>query len=376
MKIVADQNIPQVADAFADLGEVELRPGREIRREHLRDCRCLLIRTVTRVDRELLEGTPVEFVGTATIGTDHIDLDYLEGAGIACSNAAGCNAEAASEYVISGLFALARERGFDPLARRAGIVGCGNVGSRLVHKLETLGIECLVNDPPLEQAGDRRRDWVDLDRLLGECDFLSLHVPLTRGGAHPTFHLFDDARLRQLRDGCLLANAARGEVVDNSALLALLGERQDLIVFLDTWEGEPLVNRDLLCRVDLATPHIAGYSVEGRLRGTQMILDAACRHFGQESRWHMTQRLPPPQRIDGPLESWSELFRRHCDIRRDHDALLVGADFDDAAFAAHFDGLRRVYPDRLEYERFSIDAADTTLLPAALQNLGFQIQAP
>jgi len=152
VRIVADQNIPRVADAFADLGEVELLPGREIRRDRLRDCRCLLVRTVTRIDAALLDGTAVEFVGTATIGTDHIDLDYLASAGIACSNAAGCNAEAAAEYVVSGLFALSARKGFDPFGLRAGIVGHGNVGKRLRQKLEILGIDYRICDPPLAAA--------------------------------------------------------------------------------------------------------------------------------------------------------------------------------------------------------------------------------
>lgn len=378
MRIVADQNIPHVADAFRDLGEVELLPGREIGREHLRDCRCLVTRTVTKVNRDLLEDSAVEFVGTATIGTDHIDLVYLETAGIGFSNAAGCNAEAASEYVISGLFSLARRLGFDPFARRAGIVGYGNVGSRLVAKLEALGIECLVNDPPLERPGGSKRDLVDLDTILRQCDLVSLHVPLTGDGAHPTYHLFEDNRLAQLLPGCLLVNAARGEVVDNAALSRLLAERDDLLVFLDTWEGEPRINRDLLHRVNLATPHIAGYSVEGRLRGTQMVLDAACRHFGLNSSWHMNQLLPEPRRLELPAidsagEFWRRLFRAHFDITRDHDALLAGADLGDDDLARHFDALRRVYDDRLEYDRFEISTAGAELPVETLTRLGFHL---
>ena len=378
MKILADQNIPCVAEAFSDLGDVRLMPGRDIRREHLQDCQCLVIRTVTRVNQDLLDDTPVEFVGTATIGTDHIDLEYLQERGIGCSNAAGCNAEAASEYVISGLFALSQRKDLDPFRLRAGIVGYGNVGSRLHHKLDTLGIECLVCDPPLQENGDTRQSFVDLDRILRECDFISLHVPLTRSGSHPTFHLLDNERLQKLRPGCLLVNAARGEVVDNPALVAVLRQRDDLTVFLDTWEGEPLVLRELLQRVDLATPHIAGYSVEGRLRGTQMILDAACAFFGRESGWHMSDQLPPGKKIGstaiGPgLDAWQALFHEHCDIWRDHEALLAGARFDDSAFAAHFDGLRRVYPDRLEYERFCVDRQLTGLPSTTLRQLGFQV---
>ena len=279
MKILADQNIPQVAAAFGDLGEVELMPGREIGPVHLQDCRCLITRTVTRVDAALLQDTPVEFVGTATIGTDHIDLDYLADSGIGFSNAAGCNAEGASEYVISGLFALSQRKGFDPLQMRAGIVGFGNVGSRLQQKLAALGIEYLVCDPPLQDSGKSSQAFVDLDTILRECNLISLHVPLTQSGMHPTFHLLHAKRLQSLGTGCVLINAARGEVIDNHALLQLLNQRDDLRVFLDTWENEPVVSRELLQRVDLATPHIAGYSVEGRLRGTQMVLDATCKHF-------------------------------------------------------------------------------------------------
>ena len=377
MKILADQNIPCVADAFRDLGEVTLMPGREIKREHLTDCQCLIIRTVTRVDATLLDDTPVEFVGTATIGTDHIDLDYLAKSNIGCSNAADCNAEAASEYVISGLFALAQRKEFDPFKLKAGIVGFGNVGSRLHQKLDTLGIECLVCDPPLQEAGTSSQDFVDLDTILQECNFISLHVPLIHAGKHPTFHLLNAERLQHISDGCLLVNAARGEVVDNQALLNVLKQRDDLRVFIDTWENEPNLLRELLQRVNLATPHIAGYSVEGRLRGTQMVLDAACKHFRLSSSWHMSQQFPPDQNLvlhasDATTTAWYDLFNQNADIWRDHEAFTAGSNFDDATFARHFDALRRVYPDRLEYERFIVQHQDTGIPADVLLQLGFR----
>ena len=378
MKILADQNIPQVAAAFGDLGEVELMPGREIRRADLQDCHCLITRTVTRVDAALLQHTPVAFVGTATIGTDHIDLDYLADSNIGFSNAAGCNAESASEYVISGLFALSRRKGFDPLQMRAGIVGFGNVGSRLRQKLDALGIECLVCDPPLQDSGQSSQAFVDLDTILRECNLISLHVPLTHGDIYPTYHLMNAKRLQLLHDGCVLINAARGEVVDNQALLELLTRRDDLHVFLDTWENEPLVSRGLLQRVDLATPHIAGYSVEGRLRGTQMVLDAAASHFNLSPGWHMSQQLPARRELHcratgSRLEFWQDLLQQHCDIWRDHDAFITGANLDDDEFSAHFDGLRRVYPDRLEYERFSSRQDSYRWPGTVLAALGFEV---
>ena len=377
MKILADQNIPEVAQAFRDLGEVILMPGRDIRPQHLQDCQCLITRTVTRVDATLLEGSAVEFVGTATIGTDHMDLDYLQRSNIGYSNAAGCNAEGAAEYVISGLFELSRQKEFDPFKLKAGIVGFGNVGSRLFAKLKALGIDCLLCDPPLQKSDRSDQSFAPLDVILAECNFISLHVPLARDGEHPTFHLFDTERLHQLAQNCVLVNAARGEVIDNAALLQLLHQRDDLNVYLDTWENEPLVSRKLLQRVDLATPHIAGYSVEGRLRGTQMVLDAACAHFKCNSSWQMSAQLPTAKALDvgqtnSTLESWQELFRRHWDIRSDHEAFVAGVDFDDETFAKHFDSLRRVFPDRLEYDRCRVTQQRDKLTLQKLQQLGFK----
>ena len=378
MKIVADENIPQVYEAFSDLGEVKLLPGRLIERKHLLDCQCLLVRTVTQIDHRLLDDTAVEFVGTATVGTDHVDLIYLENNHIAFSNAAGCNAEAASEYVISGLFALSEHKGFDPFELKAGIIGCGNIGSRLLQKLQALGIETLINDPPLEEAGTLDYQFVDLDTIISECNFISLHMPLMREGDHPTWHLFDQQRLQALRKNCVLVNAARGPVVDNHALLALLDRRADLTVFLDTWENEPDISRSLLQKVDLATPHIAGYSIEGRLRGTQMTLDAACEHFSLASSWQLSKLLPEPITIEtrasaNGLVFWQQLFTRHHDIWQDHLALTQSSTLSDAEFALHFDSLRRVYPQRFEYERYHFPANTHGKVAAVARKLHLNI---
>jgi len=378
VKIVADKNIPQVREAFSGLGEVELLPGRQIEQEHLLDCQCLVVRTVKQIDASLLHDTAVEFVGTATIGTDHVDLNYLEKNRIAFSNAAGCNAEAASEYVISGLFALSERKGFDPFKLKAGIIGCGNVGSRVQQKLQALGIGTLINDPPLEAAKTSEYKFVDLKTILGECNFITLHVPLTKAGDHPTWHLFDQQRLQKLRNNCVLVNAARGPVVDNQALLDLLDRRTDLTVFLDTWENEPDISRTLLEKVDLATPHIAGYSVEGRLRGTQLILDAACKHFSLTSNWRMSSLLPEPIAIEtqapaNDLKFWQQLFAEHHDIWQDHRALTHSSTLSDAEFAMHFDSLRKVYPQRFEYERYRLPETTDKKATAIARKLHFKI---
>ena len=377
MKIVADQNIPQVYEAFSDIGEVELLPGREIARKHLLDCQCLLVRTVTQINENLLHDTAVEFVGTATVGTDHVDLNYLEQNQISFSNAAGCNAEGVSEYVINGLFALSERRGFDPFDLMAGIIGCGNIGSRLLQKLQALGIETLINDPPLEEAGTPDYQFVDLDTILSECNFITLHVPLTREGDHPTFHLFNQERLQQLNRNCILVNAARGSVVDNAALLNLLERRFDLTIFLDTWENEPDISRALLQKVDLATPHVAGYSVEGRLLATQMILDKACKHFSAKSNWRLSQILPKTIDLridasDNQLRFWQRLFVQHYDIWQDHLALTHSQDMNDADFSRHFDSLRKDYPNRFEYARYRITTTANKKAAAMARKLLFQ----
>ena len=220
--------------------------------------------------------------------------------------------------------------------------------------------------------------WVDLDTILSECNFITLHVPLTKGGNYPTWHLFDQACLNKLRKDCILVNAARGPVVDNGALLDLLDLRPDLTIFLDTWENEPDISRALLEKVDLATPHIAGYSVEGRLRGTQMILDAACRHFSLASNWRMENLLPEPislnfEPFSTDLACWQHLFRSHHDIWQDHDALTQSTQMDNQNFANHFDSLRKVYPDRFEYERYSLTGTANKNANAIARKLRFRI---
>ncbi len=378
MKIVADENIPFVEQAFGQIGEVTTLPGREMQARDLEDCEILLVRSVTRVDESLIGEAPLRFVASATIGTDHVDLDYLEQSGIGFANAPGCNAESAAEYVIGALFHLSETKGFDPFSLRAGIVGHGNVGSRLRRKLETLGIETLLNDPPKQRLGQDRFNYVSLQTLFDECDFISLHVPLTRDGRDPTWHLLDRHWLSELRPGCILFNAARGAVIDNRALSELLGQRHDLTVFLDTWEGEPEIDLKLLQQVDLASPHIAGYSVEGRLRGTQMIHDALCHQLGIESHWFLQDHLPPLQPLEiggdgsGRLEDWQRLFAVHYPIGQDDAALRALAENPKCA-ASGFDRLRRDYPARYEYPQYTVTSDITNGFRTRLQRLGFYL---
>ena len=226
MRIVADENIPLLDAFFSGFGDIHRYPGRTLDRAAVADADILLVRSVTRVTRELLEGTPVRFVGTCTIGTDHLDLDYFHQAGIQWSSAPGCNARGVVDYVLGSLLTLAEIEGVELASRTYGIVGAGQVGGRLIKVLRGLGWNVLVCDPPRQAA--EGGDYVSLDEIVARCDVISLHTPLNKTGDLPTWHLFDRTRLQQLKHGAWLINAARGPIVDNSALREVLLEREDL----------------------------------------------------------------------------------------------------------------------------------------------------
>ncbi|MXR70360.1 DUF3410 domain-containing protein [Shewanella sp. JBTF-M18] len=293
MKIVADENMPYVEALFADLGEVVMVDGRTLTQAQVKDADVLLVRSVTKVNKSLLDGCDrLKFVGSATIGMDHLDLDYLKQRGIFCTNAPGCNAVAVGEYVFNAMLELAR-RFHSPLkGKTVGIVGAGNTGTALQKCLEAYGVKTLLNDPLLEQSGDDR-EFVSLDELVERCDVISLHVPLTRDGEHPTHYLFDKARLNALAEDTWLLNCCRGEVIDNRALIEVKQQRSDLKLVLDVWEGEPLPLPELVPLVEIATPHIAGYSLEGKARGTFMLYQALMAQLGKQVDKSLSSLLPP-----------------------------------------------------------------------------------
>jgi erythronate-4-phosphate dehydrogenase len=348
MRIVADPNIPFVQEAFGPLGGVRLVPGREIKAGAVRDADALLVRSVTPVNAALLDGSPVKFVATATIGTDHIDLAHLSAKGIGFASAQGSNANSVAEYVVAAMLEMARRRKFRLRDRTLGVIGIGHVGSRVVHNAETLGIRVLANDPPRARA-KKTSPFVPLEHLLAEADIITLHVPLTREATNATFHLFDKDRLNLLKNRQpILINTSRGAVVDNPALLkAIDGEWLGGVV-LDVWENEPKISPELLDVVDLATPHIAGYSFDGKVNGTQMIYAALCDFFGIKASWEPVLPPPPEPRIELTVSSGEddeEVLRRV--VRRIYDITA-----DDTALRKNiltFDKLRAEYPVRREF---------------------------
>lgn len=264
--------MPLVDTLFARFGDVVLLPGRELTAQHVADADILLVRSVTRVDQALLDGSKVRFVGSATIGTDHVDLPYLHDRRITFASAPGCNADAVVNYVLAALCRVAP----DWRNQTVGIVGCGNVGSLLYKALTLLGVTCRCYDPFL--SSDQHPDLDDFDAVM-QSTILCLHTPLTRAGPYPTYHMFNAAVMAALQPGTLLLNAGRGGVVDNLVLKEHIRSGR-LRAVLDVWEHEPDIDRELLQLVELGTPHIAGYSLEGRLRGTTMIYEAVCRWLG------------------------------------------------------------------------------------------------
>lgn len=359
MLIVADENIPLLDAFFEHFGEIRRVPGRSIDRATVEQADVLLVRSVTRVDRELLEGSKVRFVGTCTIGTDHLDLDYFQQAGITWSSAPGCNARGVVDYVLGSLLTLAEIEGADLTQRTYGVVGAGEVGGRLVKVLQGLGWKVLVCDPPRQAA--EGGDYVSLEQIIEQCDVISLHTPLTRRGAQPTWHLFDEKRLNQLKPGTWLINASRGPVVDNRALRQVLLQREDLQAVLDVWEAEPEVDVALAELCVLATPHIAGYSLDGKQRGTAQIYQAYCAFLGQVPQVSLNDLLPAPWLAQVTLSgdtdpAWAlaMLCRGVYDPRRDDADFrrsLVGSVSEQRAA---FDGLRKNYPSRREIDGLQV----------------------
>ncbi|WP_394229443.1 4-phosphoerythronate dehydrogenase [Shewanella colwelliana] len=292
MKIVADENMPYVDALFGDLGEIIRVDGRSLQAQQLSDIDVLLVRSVTKVNAGLLASCKnLQFVGTATIGMDHIDTQYLDSREIGYANAPGCNATAVGEYAFIAMLELARRFSETLKDKVVGIVGAGNTGSAVQKCLEAYGVKTLLHDPFVAQSADPRA-FVSLDRLVELCDVISLHVPLTKTGTHPTWYLFDEKRLASLKPGTWLLNCCRGEVIDNRALIALKRQREDIKLVLDVWEGEPHPMPELVPLTEIATPHIAGYSLEGKARGTFMLYQALMARLDKSGDKSMDSLLP------------------------------------------------------------------------------------
>lgn len=357
MKIVADENMPLVQELFGSFSSVVSVAGRKINRDYLLDADVLLVRSVTQVNSGLLQDTKVKFVGSATIGTDHIDQAYLSEQGIKFAYAPGCNAQAVAEYVLAAIGYWADYAQKDLRKCKVGIIGAGNVGSRVAQVLELLGIEYCLNDPPLHEQGDSRQ-FVSLQNIQ-QCDVVTCHVPRTMQGQHATHHLINQQFLSQMPPGSLLINSSRGAVLDNTAALYCKQAGQDIDFVLDVWENEPNLNIELLNQSLIATPHIAGYSQEGKIRGTYQLYQAVCEWQGIEQEFVLKDLLPEAPKWNPSAELRSDTGFLHQNLRRFYDIksddqrmrqkLAQVLRQSGATISEEFDNLRKNYPQRLEF---------------------------
>ncbi|MGD8787590.1 MAG: 4-phosphoerythronate dehydrogenase, partial [Phycisphaerales bacterium] len=314
----------------------------------------------TQVGADLLANSKVRFVATSTIGFDHIDIDFLQQNNIGFASAPGSNANSAAEYVIAGLLETAQKYDINLEGKSIGIIGVGNVGSRVAKKCTALGMQTHLNDPPLQrQTGDRK--YLPLQELY-DCDFITFHTPLTFEGIDKTYHLADEKLLKSLKEKCVLINASRGGVVDGKALKAVIQTGRLKAVVLDVWENEPNINTELLKMVDIATPHIAGYSLDGKIAGMIMIYKAACEYFGIEPKHDIEDFLPEPAitqlkiepNANNQQDSLLGAVREIYDIRKDDVQLRQILEKPQEQRSEYFDSLRKNYAVRREFQNTQI----------------------
>ena len=378
-KIVADDQILFAREAFSTIGDVLLVAGREISPAQVANADVLLVRSVTTVDSELLAESSVQFVGSAASGVEHIDISYLEDRGIGFASAVGGNANAVAEYVLSAIFALLEKQTTTLSGQTAAIIGCGRIGCRVLDKLNTMGVDCVINDPPLKtKTGDRR--YLTMDVVLS-ADIITVHVPLTRNGAYPTYHLVDEEFLARIKPNAILINTARGAVVDDEALKVALRKKDKPAVVLDVWNHEPKINTELLKNIEIGTPHIAGYSFDGKLRATEIIYTSMCKFFNIRPLWnsnrYLSKRAANVFKISRSFTD-DEIIQMAVfatyDVRRDAASLKQMLRSPHYQRGHYFEDLRTEYPLRREFDSTLIYLpSNKRRVARKLRRLGFRI---
>lgn len=379
MRIVADENMALVQEFFGDLGQLSRYSGRQLSSEQVKDADVLLVRSVTEVNAKLLANSRVRFVGSATIGADHLDKAWLDSQNIFMTTAPACNARSVVEYVLTAVATVAQRLAIDPSTKVLGIVGLGNVGFLLATVAQSLGMEVLgcdpfVNHPSIQQCG--------FEELLASADIVSLHTPLTRQGEYPTYHLFNELTLPSLKPNSILLNTGRGAVIDNQALLSFIEHHPEHLaaIVLDVWEGEPLINARLIPHVTLATPHIAGYSLEGRTRGTEQVYQALCQFLALLPQHQLKDFLPVNPSVITVLPNenlWlmlSQVLQMAYPILNDDQQLRVTMQLPDNERALAFDLLRKNYWPRRQFasHQVIVEQADVVAIDM-LKKLGFLV---
>lgn len=372
LSIIADQQILFAEEVFSQFGQVKLVDGRAIDNATIKDADVLLVRSVTKVNETLLKDSTIRFVGSATSGIDHIDTDYLQNANIHFVHSPGSNARSVAEYVLSSLFAAAEFKGFDLTEKTVGIIGCGQVGTSVKQFMQALGIKCLVNDPLLAEKNPDD-DYVELDRIV-EADIITLHVPLTRAGQYPTYKIINQSFLDRLKADVVLLNTARGEAIDEVALLAFKETHPAATLILDVWCNEPQINIDLLQQAFIGTPHIAGYSYDGKLKATRMLAEAMAQAFKHpfDDSMSVSEPVLDPVEYNDNSAIQSAVMRSY-DVRSDAITLRESVDMPVDERARYFDGLRKKYPIRREFTQRVINTNKLNeSMRQQLSDLGFK----
>jgi erythronate-4-phosphate dehydrogenase len=378
-KIVVNKHTPSVVEAFTHLGKVIALETLAVTREAVRDADILVVRSETKVNEQLLEGSSVKFVGTVTIGTDHVDERYLASKGITFVSAPGSNSNSVKEYIASALCVWSRRTGAPLAGKTIGVVGVGNVGSKVASAARTLGLNVMLNDPPLSRiTGDEK--YRPLDELM-DADFITIHVPLTKSGDDATFHLFNEARIGKMKRGAVLINTSRGPVVETNALVDALSSHHLSASILDVWEGEPVLNTELLSRVLIGTPHIAGYSLDGKLNACRMVYEAACRFLGVQPAWNIdtsmtseSARIAVPSGMSETNEIVRSAVKQAYDIELDDTLLKKTSSLDLNEHGRYFMKLRAEYRIRREFPNRCVELSSTQSDAVnILQGLGLRI---
>ena len=371
IKVVCDDKVKFLTGVIEPYANVVFKAGSSITRNDLLDAQALIVRTRTKCNKDLLEGTSVKFIGTATIGFDHIDTSWVEKSGIEWTNAPGCNSGSVKQYVAAALALLVTEKKMLLEGKTIGIVGVGNVGKKVAQVAKAFGMKVLLNDPPRQRSGEA--GFVSYEEVLSNADIITYHVPYICEGVDKTFHLFDDSTLKKVRQGVVIINTSRGEVVDTQSLKSGLKSAIVSNAILDVWENEPNIDLELLKMTFIATPHIAGYSVDGKAMGSAMTVRALATKFGLPlTNWY-PENIPTPESLvlEMDCNNLSDEEILSMLILNTHD--LRGDDFRLRNDVINFESLRGSYPVRREFHAYFCQLVNSpTDIKKSLDLLGFK----
>jgi len=369
MRILADKNIPYLNGIAEYFGDVTYIAGKDFSYDTVRNADTLIVRTVVKIGEDILKGSMVKLICTASIGFDHIDTDYCNKAGIVWHNAPGSNSGSVMQYVLSSLLLLSRKKGFDLKCKTIGIIGAGNVGSKVAKACRLMGMKVLLNDPPRKQKEDSE-DFVDIETIKKEADIISFHVPLTKDGMFKTFHMADDRFFASLAKKPIVINTARGSVFDTKAIKEAIQTNKIAATVIDCWENEPVIDTEYMSMVDIATPHIAGYSADGKANATRMSLERVA------DFWRLSKDPVSLIKVPEPRNPVIDISGMEGDILTDVILKVYSPETDMEPFIKNpdkFQQLRDDYPVRREYPAYKVINV-TDSCSGLLKNLGFVVE--